>query len=99
MEVPKAETDIANNDRSADSIQRPLGRLPRLAPYRKRFTEHIIHEAQRGFTDTTTGYRIAGATAVYCDADHPSQTGRGAVKKMRWSRLFPSSEDLAQPPS
>lgn len=32
--------------------------------------EHIIHEAQRSFTDTATGYRIAVATVVYRGADH-----------------------------
>ena len=32
--------------------------------------ECIIREAQRSFTDTATGYRIAVATVVYRGADH-----------------------------
>jgi hypothetical protein len=32
--------------------------------------EHIIREAQRRFTDTATGYRIAVATVIYRGADH-----------------------------
>ena len=32
--------------------------------------ERIIREAQRSFTDTTTGYRIAVAAIVYRGADH-----------------------------
>jgi hypothetical protein len=32
--------------------------------------ERIISEAQRSFTDTATGYRIAVATVVYHGVDH-----------------------------
>jgi hypothetical protein len=32
--------------------------------------ERIIRQAQRSFTDTATGYRIAVATVVYRGADH-----------------------------
>jgi nitrogenase molybdenum-iron protein alpha/beta subunit len=32
--------------------------------------ERIIREAERNFTDTSTGYRVAVAMAVYRGADH-----------------------------
>jgi hypothetical protein len=36
----------------------------------RKLPEHIIREAQRGFADTSTGYRITVATVVYRGADH-----------------------------